>query len=139
MEPVTMAIVAALSAGAASGATDVAKKALVDAYEGLKAMIKKKFGSNSDAADALDKLQAKPESVGRQTTLAEELNTVNAAADQELLRAAHSLLELIKALPQEEQHIVQVAHGQVAQASGVRSTASVTIHSSGGPGKERNE
>jgi len=32
----TAAIIAALSAGAASGATDVAKKAVVEGYDGLK-------------------------------------------------------------------------------------------------------
>jgi len=113
MDPVTIAIIAALSAGAASGVTDVAKKAIVDGYEGLKALLKKKFGSNSDAADALDKLEAKPDSAGRRETLAEELKAVNASSEPELLGAAQALLELIKALPQGEQHI------QVAQGTGI--------------------
>src|SRR5437763_585877 len=102
MDPITLAIVAALSAGAASGATDVAKKAIVDGYEVLKTLLKKKFGDNSDATDAINKLQAKPDSPARRETLAEELKAVNAAADPELLHAAQSLLELVKALPQGE-------------------------------------
>jgi hypothetical protein len=127
MDPVTAAIIAALSAGAASGATDVAKKAVVEGYEGLKALLKKKFGSNSDAADAIEKLQAKPDSQGRRETLTEELGAVNAAGDPELLRAAQSLLELVKALPQGEKYVQQVAHGiGIAQASG-GSTASVSV------------
>jgi hypothetical protein len=113
MDPVTLAIIAALSAGITSGLTNVAKKALVDGYEGLKGLIKKKFGSTSDPAEAIEKLQAKPDSPGRRATLVEDLKAVNAAADPELLSAAHSLLELIKALPQGEQHI------QVAQGTGI--------------------
>jgi hypothetical protein len=38
--------------------------------------------------DAIEKLQAKPESPGRQQTLAEELKATNASADRELLGAA---------------------------------------------------
>jgi hypothetical protein len=116
MDPVTLAIITALATGATSGLTDATKKALVDGYEGLKGLIKKKFGGDSDAAEAIEKLQAKPDSLGRRETLAEELKAVNAAADPELLSASHSLLELIKALPQGDRHI-QVAQGiGIAQA-----------------------
>jgi hypothetical protein len=126
MDPVTVAIIAALSAGAKSGVTDAAKKAIVDGYEGLKALLKKKFGSNSDVADAIDKLQAKPDSPGRRETVAEELKAANADAQPELLCAAESLLELIKALPQGEQHI-QVAHGTGIAQADRGSTATVKI------------
>jgi hypothetical protein len=44
MEPITTAIIAALTAGAASGLTEAAKKSISDAYSGLKTLIKKKFG-----------------------------------------------------------------------------------------------
>ena len=136
MDPITAAIVAALSAGAASGATDVAKKMIVDGYEALKSLLKKKFGGNSDAADALDKLQAKPDSEGRQKTLAEELGAENAASDPELMIAARSLLELVKALPHGEQHILHVAKGaNIAQASG-GSTATVTRNIYENPAKK---
>ena len=87
---VTNAIVAALSAGAVTGATDTAKSAIADAYEGLKSLVKKKFGHDSDAAEAIDKLEAKPESGARKETLAEELKAVNSASDPELVSAAQS-------------------------------------------------
>ena len=116
MDPVTAAVIAALSAGAASGVTDATKKAIVDGYEGLKALIKKKFGSNSEVAQSIDKLEAKPGSAGRRQTVAEELGAAKADTDQDLIRAAHSILELIKAMPHGEQHI-QAAHGiGIAQA-----------------------
>ena len=134
MDPVTLAIVAALSAGAASGATEVAKQANADGYEALKFQLKKKFGSNGAPADAIDKLQATLDSPARREMLAKELNAVNAAADPELLGAAQSLLELVRALPQGEQYIQQVAQGTgIAQASR-GSTATVSMY--GTPGKK---
>jgi hypothetical protein len=62
---VTSAIAAALSAGVAAVATDTAKSAIADAYEGLKSLIEKKFGHDSDVAGAIDKLEAKPDSSAR--------------------------------------------------------------------------
>ena len=90
---VANAIVAALSTGAIAGATDTAKSAIADAYQGLKSLIKKKFGNDSDAAEAIDKLEAKPDSDGRKQTLAEELKAVNSNSDPELVCAAQSLLD----------------------------------------------
>ena len=126
MEPITAAIIAALTAGAASGLTEAAKKAISDGYSGLKALINKKFGGKSDVTDAIEKLQAKPESPGRQQTLTEELKTANASADSELVSAAQSLLELIKSLPQGEQHIQNAIGTGIAQADR-GSTATVSF------------
>jgi hypothetical protein len=126
-EIVTNAIVAALSAGAVAGAKDTAKSAIADAYEGLKSLVKKKFGHDSDAADANDNLEAKPDSDGRKKTLAEELEAVNSASDPELVSTAQSLLALIKALPQGEKHI-QFAQGTGIAQADRGSTATVTIH-----------
>ena len=123
----TNAIVAAISAGAVTGATDTAKSAIADAYEGLKSLVKKKFGHDSDAAEAIDKLEAKPESGARKEVLAEELKAVNSASDPELVSAAQSLLSLIKALPQGEKHI-QVARGTGIAQADRGSTATVTMH-----------
>jgi hypothetical protein len=55
---VANAIVAALSAGAVAGATDTAKSAIADAYQGLKSLIKKKSGDESEAAKAKSMLLA---------------------------------------------------------------------------------
>ncbi len=127
-DTVTNAIVGALSAGAVTGATDTAKKAIADAYEGLKSLIKNKFGGDSDAAEAIDKLEAKPDSDGRKKTLTEELKAVNAVSDPELASAVQSLLELIRALPQGEKHI-QFARGTGIAQADRGSTATVTMHS----------
>jgi hypothetical protein len=124
---VANAIVAALSAGAVAGTTDTAKSAIADAYQGLKSLIKKKFGDHSEAAEAIDKLEAKPDSDGRKKTLVEELEAVNSASDPELVSAAQSLLVLIRALPQGEKHI-QVAQGTGIAQADRSSTATVTMH-----------
>jgi hypothetical protein len=138
MDPITIAIIATLSAGVTSGTTDVAKKAIMDSYEGLKGLLKKKYGGTSDVADAIDKLQVKPDSPGHRTVLAEELTKANAAADPELLSAAQSLLTFTKALPRGEQHVQQIAQGiGIAQASaGSTATASVSGLRSNGSSKD---
>jgi hypothetical protein len=99
MDPITTALISAVAAGAGSGATDIAKKAIAEDYEDLKALLKSKFGHNSRTADAIEKFQDTPDSPKRQDTL-QELKAVNASADPELMSAAQSLLELINALPQ---------------------------------------
>jgi hypothetical protein len=113
---VTNAIVAAISAGAVAGATDTAKSAIADAYQGLKSLIKKKFGHDSDVAEAIEKLEAKPEFDGRKETLAEELRAVNSTSDPELVSAAQAVLSLMESLPQGEKHIQYARGSGIAQA-----------------------
>ncbi len=59
MDPITTAIVAALAA--------LSKDAIKDSYNALKSALKKKFGSESDLVDAVDKLEKKPDSEGRKS------------------------------------------------------------------------
>jgi hypothetical protein len=121
------AVIAAISAGAVAGATDTAKSAIADAYNGLTSLIKTKFGHDSDVGEAIDRLHAKPDSDGKKQVLTEELKAVNAASDPELVSAAQSLLSLIKALPQGEKHI-QFAQGTGIAQADRGSTATVSMH-----------
>jgi hypothetical protein len=116
MDPVTTAIVAALAAGVASGAPKVVAQAIGDAYNGLKAVLKKKFGENSDMVKAADNLEAKPEGVGRKDQLAEAVKEVKADQDPEILKAAQAVLDQIKAQPGGEQHIQNAIGSYIAQA-----------------------
>ncbi len=125
-DTITNAIVAALSAGAVTGATDTAKKAVVDAYEGLKSLVKKKCGHDSEVATAIEKLEAKPNSEGRRQTLCEELEFAAASSDPVLISSAESLLELIRSLPFGEKHI-QFAQGYGIAMADRGSTASVNL------------
>jgi hypothetical protein len=95
MDPITTAIVAALSAGAVSGLTETSKTAITDAYTGLKSLLVKKFGARSNVVQAIDHLEARPESAGRKETLQEEMTAVNAEQDDELLTAAQHVLTLL--------------------------------------------
>jgi hypothetical protein len=68
---VANAIVAAIATGAVAGDTDAAKVTIADAYEELKSLVKKKFGHDSDVAEVIDMLEAKPDSTARKILLAE--------------------------------------------------------------------
>jgi len=97
MDPITTAIVTALSAGAVNGLTETSKTAITDTYAKLKDLIIKKFGARSDVVQAIDQLEAKPESAGRKETLKEEITALNAEQDHEVLAAARQVLMLVHA------------------------------------------
>lgn len=101
MDPITTAIISAIAPGAA----EVGRTAIVDAYDGLKALIRRKSGDKSELVEAVDKLERRPESAGRKETLKEEVERVNAEKGPEILAAAQALLEKIQAQPGGEQHI----------------------------------
>lgn len=119
MDPITIALVAALTAGATSGLTEVAKTMITDAYQGLKNMIKKKIGDKSAIITSIEVLEAKPQSVGRQQTLNEEIVDAHLTQDQDILQAAQNLLNLIKTEPGGERHVQQVTGNYNAVVQGI--------------------
>jgi hypothetical protein len=100
MDPITSTIVAALVAGAAAGSTKVAETAIVDGYNTLKATLKKKFGHDSDLAEAVEKLEQKPDSSGRQEVLQEEILIAQADQDPELQMLAEKLISALQTMPE---------------------------------------
>jgi len=131
MEPITVtAIVAALSAGVAMGAGKVVENALVDAYQGLKAALKRKFGDDSEVVKAVDQLEQQPDSEGRKGMLQEEVEAVGADEDPDIRQAAQQLLELLKVQPGGEEHIQHARGSYIAQADR-GSTATVDVNRSG--------
>jgi hypothetical protein len=126
MDPITAAIVSAVSAGAISGLTEASKTAITDAYRKLKALLSKKCGGESDVVHAVNEVEAKPDSTGRQATLQEEVAAVKADQDQELLQAAQALLQLLQASPEGAQHVQTATGSYIAQADR-GSSASVNI------------
>jgi hypothetical protein len=93
MDPITSAIVAALSAGAAG---KVGEMVFMKAYETLKAAIRKKFGSESNVAEAVAVLENEPDFKPNQEALAGRIQQVNGAADNDLLRLAEALTAALK-------------------------------------------
>jgi hypothetical protein len=96
MDPITTAIVAALSAGAASGLTEASKSAISDTYHALKDLLAKKCGARSDVVQAVTHLEARPDSTGRQETLLEEIATAALEQDTDVLATAKHLLTLVQ-------------------------------------------
>jgi hypothetical protein len=90
MEPISI-IISALAAGAVAGIKPTAEKAIKDAYEGLKALIQRKY-----AKVDLKPLEAKPDSKAKQESVKEDLESEGAAADQELFDRAGELIALLK-------------------------------------------
>jgi formylglycine-generating enzyme required for sulfatase activity len=88
MDPVTAAIVSAVSAGLST----IGKEAVKDAYNHIKNVIKEKLG-NVKAIDALEK---KPDSKELQEALAENLAARHVEKDLELLSLAARLAEALR-------------------------------------------
>ncbi len=95
MDPISI-IALALVAGAAASAKDVAAQVVKDGYAGLKALIVRKFGSKGEVQNAVQQMEKKPESEARQGMVKEELQTAGADKDEEVLKLAQALIELLK-------------------------------------------
>lgn len=90
MEPVSI-IVSALAAGALAGLKPTAEAVVKDGYAGLKALLRRKYGSVD-----VTPIEAKPESQAKRDSVAEDLKDAGAERDAELLEAARALLEAIQ-------------------------------------------
>jgi hypothetical protein len=91
MEPISL-ILAALGAGAIAATKDVAGTAVKDAYEGLKALIKKKFAEQGkdDPSTIIEKFEKKPEVT--KPLLEDELKEAGLEKDEEILKAAEAVM-----------------------------------------------
>ncbi len=96
MDPVTTAIVTALSAGAIAGITDTTKTAISDGYNKLKELLVKKHGEGSNVVQAIKMLEAMPASTHCQGMVAEVISTVKAEQDEEIVAVANQILILVK-------------------------------------------
>jgi hypothetical protein len=126
MDPITAAIVAAVSAGAISGLTEASKTAITDAYSKLKALLTKKFGGESDVVHAVNEVEAKPDSAGRKATLQEEVAAVRADQDQEVLHAAQALLAQVTTQPGGKEYIQKAMGDYNIQVQGSGNTIQQT-------------
>jgi len=96
MEPVTTAVIAAVTAGATNGLTEIAKVAISDGYTGLKSLLIRKFGIESPVIKAIQDIEEKPSSPGRRQTLDEEIKEANIGNDQEILHAIKTLKKVME-------------------------------------------
>lgn len=103
MEPITTAIVAAVTAGI----TDIGNKAFGDTYQGLNDLIKSKFGQDNKVSKAIAELEDDPESNGRQTILAESIVQKKADRDPELIHLAQQLVQALEETGQGRQAVAK--------------------------------
>jgi hypothetical protein len=127
MDPVTTAIIAALTAGATTGGTELVKKGVSDGYDRIKSLLKEKFGHNSEVVKKVTDLETKPDSEGRRATLQEEIAAAKADQDSDLVKAAQAILEELKAQPRGAQFIQTATGSNIAQAAG-GSTSTVKVN-----------
>jgi hypothetical protein len=125
MDPITTAILAAISAGAIAGVTKAGEQAILDAYGKLKEMLGKKFGAKSKVVKAVKELEANPKSEARKAVVKEEVTAAKADQDIDLLQAAQVLLKSVKALPGGTQIIQTVIGDQNIQIAGDGNTVNV--------------
>lgn len=93
MDPITATILAALPALA----SDVVKSSVKDAYEGLKAVIRRKWGDTAPISKAISALEGDPNSKAQAAVLEEKVGAVKAADDPEIALALQKLIEQMKA------------------------------------------
>ncbi|MDJ0601578.1 MAG: hypothetical protein QNJ37_22375 [Crocosphaera sp.] len=93
MEPISL-IMMALVAGATAAAKDTAGKAVKDAYEALKTLIKRKFDGDSLAQAMVD---AKPEEIQQAEGLLKgKISDADVDKDEEIIKVAQELLKQAK-------------------------------------------
>jgi hypothetical protein len=123
VDPVTVAIVAAIAGGVAE---KVGGTAVLEGYKKLKALLKKRFGDGSPVLDAVAKVEEDPQSEARPQLLAEEIRKAGADRDEEIVEAAGKLLELLERQPGGRDTIVKVRGNFNATATD-HSTATVNV------------
>jgi hypothetical protein len=80
-------VIGALAAGALAKAGDIGGRAVVDAYDGLRALIVRKLGKDG----AVQSVEDEPRSEAAQAVLAEALTKAGLAADPELTQRTEAL------------------------------------------------
>jgi hypothetical protein len=92
MDPITATILAALGVMG----SEVIKSGVKDAYEGLKAVIRRKWGEGAAISKAIVALEGAPQSKAQAAVLEEKVGQVKATDDTEVAQALHKLIEQMK-------------------------------------------
>jgi len=92
MEPITAAIIALLPALGA----ETVKQAVLDAYAGLKAVIRSKWGDSAPLSKAISALEENPTSKGQALVLEENAIASRAMSDPEVAQALRDLVTAMK-------------------------------------------
>ena len=93
MEPITAAIIAVLQ----FVGSEVAKSGIKDAYDALKAVIRRKWGETAPISKAISAIEEDPESKPQAAVLEEKVKGAKAIDDPEVAQALRQLVEELKA------------------------------------------
>lgn len=91
MDTITVAILSFVS----SGIANVAKSAVLDAYEALKRTIIADFGKDSQISNAITAVEMTPSSKGRQMILSKEIAVTKASQNAKIIRLAQQLMDAL--------------------------------------------
>jgi hypothetical protein len=112
MEPISL-IVTSLALGAAAGLKPTVEQAIKDAYGGLKSLLQRKYAKVS-----VEQLEEAPESKARRAVIEEDLTKTGADKDEEVLRQAKILLDVIQAHAPETASAIGIDLNVVASGEG---------------------
>jgi hypothetical protein len=110
MDPVTL-ILAALAAGAAAGAKDIAGDVVRDTYGALKSLVRRRFQGDQAEEIALEKHAEDPQVWNE--PLKKALTDSGADQDDEILRRAKELLEKIPPDSEVAKYVNNIYGGEV--------------------------
>ena len=96
MDPITLTIIAAITAGVAQGVSKVGEQVIVDTYQSLKNAIRNRFGEESKIIKAVNNLEEEPDFKPNQEMLDARLEQTKANTDTELVKLAKQLAEALK-------------------------------------------
>ena len=91
MDPITL-VALAIATGALLGLQETASEVVKDIYKALKRRLLREHGDQGEVKDAVEKVEADPDSKARKALLKEELAKTDVAEDAKLLELAKQLL-----------------------------------------------
>src|SRR6516225_10564963 len=92
MDPITTTILVALGVMG----SEVIKSGVKDAYDNLKAVIRRKWGETAPISKAISAIEEDPSSKAQAAVLEEKVAAVRATNDAEVAQALHKLVEEMK-------------------------------------------
>ena len=92
MDPITTTILAALGVMG----SEVIKSGVKDAYDNLKAVVRRKWGETAPISKAITAIEEDPQSKAQAAVLEEKVGAVKATNDPEVAQALHKLVEQLK-------------------------------------------
>ena len=92
MDPITTTILAALG----MMGSELIKSGVKDAYDNLKAVIRRKWGETAPISKAISAIEEDPSSKAQAAVLEEKVAAVRATNDAEVAQALHKLVEEMK-------------------------------------------